>query len=313
MEINLTVVRRTVTALATACGVAALFLWAPLWIVFPVLLALSVLCQLEFYAMARRYEPLTVAGTLLGVAWMAGVWFYSGSTQLVIIFESVRAAGMAIPVVVLFGLAMLVLFSARRSNPIGSLAVTILGFLYVPFLMSFFLLYVDAGIAKAASCSSTGDDLVSVTRSGLYALGALLAVTKFSDMGGFALGLAFGKHKMCPSISPKKSWEGLGGSILAASLMAMLFCWMSKENEWGRHFEFWQIVSYPVAAAGGALIACVGTLGDLVESRFKRECGVKDSSSFMPAGMGGFLDMFDSILFVPALMYPVFSSAGYFV
>ena len=53
------------------------------------------------------------------------------------------------------------------------------------------------------------------------------------------------------------------------------------------------------------LTALLATVGDLIESRFKRACGVKDSSTFMPAGMGGFLDMFDSILFVPAVFYPV--------
>jgi phosphatidate cytidylyltransferase len=67
------------------------------------------------------------------------------------------------------------------------------------------------------------------------------------------------------------------------------------------------LLRYPLAAAVGALIALLATVGDLIESRFKRACGVKDSSTFMPAGMGGFLDMFDSILFIPALAYlPVF-------
>jgi phosphatidate cytidylyltransferase len=53
------------------------------------------------------------------------------------------------------------------------------------------------------------------------------------------------------------------------------------------------------------MLALVGTAGDLIESRFKREFAIKDSATFMPAGMGGFLDMFDSVLFIPALAYPL--------
>ena len=61
----------------------------------------------------------------------------------------------------------------------------------------------------------------------------------------------------------------------------------------------------PAAMAGGVFLAIAGTVGDLIESRFKREFGVKDSATFMPAGQGGFLDMFDSVLFIPAIAYPV--------
>ena len=72
---------------------------------------------------------------------------------------------------------------------------------------------------------------------------------------------------------------------------------------WGAVVNAWNLLTYPLVAAIGALIALFATVGDLIESRFKRECGVKDSATFMPAGMGGFLDMFDSILFIPALVY----------
>ena len=109
---------------------------------------------------------------------------------------------------------------------------------------------------------------------------------------------------MCPSISPKKSWEGLVGSIIGASLVAVLFCHLAVKNGWADNCAFWRFATYPRAVAAGFAIAVFGTLGDLVESRMKRECGVKDSGTFMPAGMGGFLDMFDSILFMPALAYP---------
>jgi CDP-diglyceride synthetase len=125
-----------------------------------------------------------------------------------------------------------------------------------------------------------------------------------ADLLAVAFGLSFGRHKMCPSVSPKKSWEGFAGSVFGACLMTFLFTWLAGRENRGEACGFWRFVSWPVALAAGALIATFGTLGDLVESRFKRECGIKDSGGALPAGMGGFLDMFDSILFIPALAYP---------
>ena len=115
--------------------------------------------------------------------------------------------------------------------------------------------------------------------------------------------MAFGKHKMCPSISPKKSWEGLFGSMLFSAATACVFLAIARHHGWGLVVNAWNLLTYPLVAAAGALVALLATVGDLVESRFKRACGVKDSATFMPAGMGGFLDMFDSILFIPALLY----------
>jgi len=118
---------------------------------------------------------------------------------------------------------------------------------------------------------------------------AVLAIIKLSDMGGFALGVAFGKHKMCPSISPNKSWEGMFGSVLGSTLMAFAFSSVTG-------------LSWRMSIVVGVIAAVTGTAGDLVESKFKRWVGVKDSSTFMPAGLGGFLDMFDSLLFAPAVI-----------
>jgi phosphatidate cytidylyltransferase len=163
--------------------------------------------------------------------------------------------------------------------------------------MSFFLLIAQFG---APAYSSQW-----VSRTGLYTLFALIAVTKFSDTGGFAFGMAFGKHKMCPAISPKKSWEGLVGSMLFSAIVAAIMLSVARHFNWGADMKVWNAISYPIAMAGGAFLALVGTAGDLIESRFKREFDIKDSATFMPAGQGGFLDMFDSVLFIPALAYPV--------
>ena len=125
----------------------------------------------------------------------------------------------------------------------------------------------------------------------------IIAIIKISDMGGFAAGVSSaklmqgGNHKMCPTISPNKSWEGLAGSVAASCILSCCFIPVT-------HFVWYKALAFGVTAA------LVGTFGDLVESKFKRWVGVKDSSTFMPAGMGGLLDMFDSLLFAPAVLLP---------
>ena len=123
-----------------------------------------------------------------------------------------------------------------------------------------------------------------------------VAIVKFSDVGGFAFGLSSaklmkgGNHKLCPSISPGKSWEGLAGSIFASVAVSLAFTGVT-------HF------AVPKSIALGVVAALVGTAGDLVESKFKRWVGVKDSSAMkITNGMGGFLDMFDSLIFAPAVL-----------
>lgn len=126
----------------------------------------------------------------------------------------------------------------------------------------------------------------------------MIGIIKFSDVGGFAFGLTSaklmkgGNHKLCPSISPGKSWEGLFGSLLCSSLVSCAFMGITG-------FDLFKAVSFGITAA------LVGTAGDLVESKFKRWVGVKDSSAFkFTNGMGGILDMLDSLLFAPAVLLP---------
>ena len=140
---------------------------------------------------------------------------------------------------------------------------------------------------------------VEGTRHGNLMLLYILAIVKFSDVGGFAFGLSSakllkgGNHKLCPTISPGKSWEGLLGSVVFSCAVSCAFVPLTK-------------FGVPKALAFGLVAALVGTAGDLVESKFKRWVGVKDSSALkITNGMGGFLDMFDSILFLPALVFPV--------
>ena len=135
-------------------------------------------------------------------------------------------------------------------------------------------------------------------RHGNVMLLYFVAIVKFSDVGGFAFGVASsrlmkgGNHKLCPSISPGKSWEGLLGSLVLSCAVSCAFV-------------PWTGFSVAKALAFGIAAALVGTAGDLVESKFKRWVGVKDSSALkITNGMGGILDMVDSLLFAPAVLLP---------
>lgn len=133
-------------------------------------------------------------------------------------------------------------------------------------------------------------------RHGNMMLLYVVAIVKFSDVGGFAVGTATsrlmrgGNHKMCPSVSPAKSWEGLLGSLAFSCIVSCAFIPAT-------HFAVGKSLVLGVVAA------LVGTAGDLIESRFKRWVGVKDSSTMkITNGMGGFLDMLDSLLVAPAVL-----------
>jgi phosphatidate cytidylyltransferase len=105
----------------------------------------------------------------------------------------------------------------------------------------------------------------------------------FSDIGGYAAGVLFGKHPMVPAISPKKSWEGFTGSLIfgtAASVLAVTF--LLDKPPW---------VGIPL----GIMLVTTGTLGDLIESQVKRDLGIKDMGTLLP-GHGGLMDRIDSVL-----------------
>lgn len=293
------ILKRTLSGLTVGLLVVGLFLYCPLRALLPIVAVLAALAQLEFYQMAKaKYEPVAWFGILMGLAWMLLVGLLGFGRGLL----AVAGGGAVAFPAAAFLLCLLVTFNSRYRNPIGTIASTLTGFLYVPFLMSFFLLVAQVTGEGWWGMSKNGP---WISRAGLYTLFALIAVTKFSDTGGFAFGMAFGKHKMCPSISPKKSWEGLAGSMLFSAVVAAVMLSVARQFDWAVEVNVWNALSYPKAMAVGALLALVGTAGDLIESRFKREFDIKDSATFMPAGQGGFLDMFDSILFIPALAYPV--------
>jgi phosphatidate cytidylyltransferase len=122
---------------------------------------------------------------------------------------------------------------------------------------------------------------------------ASIVIVVVTDIGAYASGLAFGKHKLAPTISPGKTWEGFAGSIVVAVVAGILLGWLMLGQPW------W------VGLVMGVLLALVGTMGDLSESLIKRDLGVKDISTWLP-GHGGFLDRLDSILPSAAVAYVIY-------
>ena len=112
-----------------------------------------------------------------------------------------------------------------------------------------------------------------------------ILVTVFSDIGGYAVGVRFGRHSMAPSLSPKKSWEGFAGSVVTCALVGAISMPLLLDGVW------W------AGAVLGAVAAGAATLGDLIESSIKRDLGIKDMGALLP-GHGGLMDRLDSLVIV---------------
>lgn len=126
---------------------------------------------------------------------------------------------------------------------------------------------------------------------------AFLVVVVATDTGAYASGLLFGKHPMAPRISPKKTWEGFAGAVVAAIVAGVLLALFMIEQPW------W------IGVLLGVVMVATGTMGDLIESLVKRDLGIKDISTWLP-GHGGFLDRLDSILpsaFAAFALYTLFA------
>ncbi len=144
--------------------------------------------------------------------------------------------------------------------------------------------------------------LIAIRRfQSAWLLLGILAVTKSCDIGAYFSGMAFGRRKLIPWLSPKKTIEGLVGGMAVATILGVLLAWASLRADNVTDVPLW------LGAVCGAVFALVGQVGDLIASLFKRDAGLKDSSTVLP-GFGGVLDVIDSPLLVGPVAYWIFTS-----
>ena len=188
-------------------------------------------------------------------------------------------------IVLAFLLILLLQFGRRdNSNAIVGISTTLFGVLYVSWFFSFLI--------KIRFLPP--DEM-----EGVKLLAFIIAVTKSGDIGALLVGSALGKHPLLPRISPNKSIEGSMGSFIFSMITAVL---LKNFLPARLNFPAWQVLLM------GAFFGGIGQLGDLSESLIKRDCNVKDSGKLLP-GMGGVLDVIDSLLFSAPAFYLYMSSA----
>lgn len=137
--------------------------------------------------------------------------------------------------------------------------------------------------------------LLTVPEDGALRVVTFIATVACSDIGGYAAGVAFGRHPMAPTVSPAKSWEGFGGSALTCVVGGVVFLTAFFDAAW------WH------GALFGLAIVVTATLGDLGESMIKRDLGIKDMGSILP-GHGGLMDRLDSLLPAAAVSWLLLSA-----
>ena len=249
--------------------------------VFAFLIAfLALTGLLEFYGLARKrgLPCFKVSGVIGGLLLMCGTFAHlhgwlgiSNSPARVNDFET------SFLILFVLGLCLRQLMSRDNTAGLTAIAVTLLGLMYVPWLLTF--------IQKINFFPGV---------EGRYFLLYFILLTKFSDMGAYVLGSLIGRHKMIPRISPGKTWEGFAGAVLASTGGSVAYV-----HYFGGHLAGMNVYH---AIVLGVILSVTAVIGDLIESLFKRECGAKDSGNVLP-GIGGILDLLDSLLFNAPIMY----------
>lgn len=226
----------------------------------------------EFYDMLRSkgIRTLRITGVIFAIVlclcayWGRTEYMNASLTFILILFLSLQ------------------LLAREPRASVANLSNTLLGLLYIGWLFSYLIVLRKLPMGKEC-------------------LFALLLITWIGDSGAYIIGTKWGRHKLIPRISPKKSIEGAGGGLVCSLLAALLIRWLfitPLASRWFNPLDL-SITHYVVL---GLLLGTVGQVGDLAESLLKRDAKVKDSSRIIP-GHGGLLDVIDSLLFTAPVMY----------
>jgi phosphatidate cytidylyltransferase len=245
------------------------------------LLAITSGCMWELYGLAEKggSAPNKIIGTLLGLL-VVGVSL--GLVESLVndfSFLVVTGAAFVLSIALTVALFVLEMWKPKGGSPMSNIGSTLLGVAYIALPMSLFALFPLIG-NKLLSWEA----MVPV---------AFILIVWAGDTFAYLVGIAFGRHKLCERLSPKKSWEGfIGGVAGAMAVGAVAGKFLVEGSLW-----LWMGL--------GLLVGLAAVLGDLVESNFKRSAGAKDSGKILP-GHGGLLDRFDAMLVAIPLAFIFF-------
>ncbi len=280
------------------------------FVFFTFVALISAVALYEFYQLsaAKGAKPLLWLGILAG--FFVNLSFFHAKTRIAVatLFERMN---IAVPfpsqaqmylLTILIALVVLTLVELFRNNGSAILnsATTFFGILYISTFFGTFIglreifLPQDFPILRYFATEAAFRDpavLGNIYRWGGYTVISLFAMIWICDTAAFHVGSVWGKHKLYPRVSPNKSWEGAIAGFVFAILSAVAAKYL--------------VLDYlPLGSAIviGTIVGTIGQLGDLAESLFKRDAGVKDSSALIP-GHGGAFDRFDSLLLVAPCVY----------
>lgn len=236
-------------------------------------LFLGIVGLLEFYKIVKDDDitPLKIPGLICGILIFFNVWISARAEQPGQ-FNLLNTGTLVILVFLVFFIQG---FKGNLTDTLKNISVTIFGVLYVFFLLSFVMaiLHMPGG-------------------NGVYDFLFVVLVSKVADIGGYLFGRKFGKHKMTPNVSPKKSVEGLIFGLFLSIAVAWLLSYFT--DKW--------ILPWQWLTPFALLVSCAGVFGDLAESLIKRGVKVKDAGSCVPE-FGGVLDIIDSLLISMPVAY----------
>jgi len=296
----MTLLRRIFSAIILLGSAGLLLLKLPSIAGVLIVMALAVLALLEFYNIQKNngIPAFRNIGIISGLAILTSA--YVSLNVSVLIGPSAQDAWRELPALVVTLIVFIIFVrqfpQKENPQPLPTIACTMLGLVYIPLMLMFLfhLCFRWTPTALSAPFSPTARALI------LY----LVVVVKASDVGAYLVGSTCGRHKMFPRISPGKTWEGLAGGFGAGILASLTLFWLWHNPALGSHTAElgFLTLTFGHALFLGAFLAAIGVIGDLVESLLKRSAGLKDSGCIFP-GMGGVLDVLDSLLFAAPALY----------
>lgn len=237
----------------------------------------------EFYALLDRagHPSFKFLGVFAGCILISLGWFFARNSQWI----ELKHVEELIVILLVLGVFFRQLPQRGNPKPIETMTNTVFGILYIPWLLNFVtkLTYLDV-------------PNVAGSEGGRFFVLYLILITKFSDVGAYVVGSLFGRHKLIPRISPNKTWEGAVGAILVPLGLSVGMYY--AQFDWFNSLHF----TLRDAMVLGVLFGFVAMIGDLAKSLIKRQAQVKDSGKFIP-GIGGALDLVDSLLFTAPIFY----------